>query len=439
MRVAMVTPMTPESAIGDVMSQAVPGLVEKWDLDIWCPAAPTLRVAPVQVIPFEQPDADVVAALAAYDLVVYVLGDSHLHHLIVPLVRLVPGLVVLHDASLTNLVLYTANVRGKLEALVEYVSDRWSPEQASFLRSPGRAGGTEAWLKLCSEVPLTETVTETALGAVVHSRWHAKQVDGLLLGDVSVAPLPVPSQRVGFESGDADAADDLLKRLPQDSLLLVTVGSVNANRGIGVLLEALTGDERLAAAHFWAVGPAEGPAAAEARALARRLGVDDRFATTGPVSDALMARILDRADVAAALRSPVLEGQSASVLTQMLAGRPVLVYDHAHYSELPDDAVVKVRRDDGADGVREALLRLVADPADRRLRGERARDYVLTSRSGAAYATALLEAAERALASKPRVHLAQDLGMHLRRLGLGDERAVVERVTDLAFDMFDLG
>ena len=57
---------------------------------------------------------------------------------------------------------------------------------------------------------------------------------------------------------------------------------------------------------------------------------------------AQLQEVLARADVAVALRDPVLEGQSASVLTQLLSGTPVVVYDHAHYSELPDDAVVKV-------------------------------------------------------------------------------------------------
>ncbi len=438
MKVAMVTPMTPESAIADVMSQAMPGLAAEWDLDIWCPAAPALRPSPAPLVPFGQPGAETLAKLSAYDLVVYVLGDSHLHHQILPLARRLPGLVVLHDASLTNLVLYTAMVHNKVDALADYVRDHSGSERAEFLRSPGHRGGTREWLQLCSEIPLTEIAVQNALGAVVHSQWHAAQVDGLLLGDVAVAPLPVPSQRIGFEASGGELGDQLLAGLSRDAVLLVTVGSVNANRGLHILLESIAGDEALSNVHLWAVGPADGPAGAEAHQLARELGVDGRFAATGRVSDALLGRILQRSDVAAALRRPVLEGQSASVLTQMLAGRPVLVYDHAHYSELPDDAVVKVAYHEGIDGVRAALRQLTADPDGRRLRGERARDYVLTTRSGSAYASALLLAGERALASKPRAHLVQDLGTHLRRLGFDKDPAVLERVTELAFDMFDL-
>ena len=36
MKVAMVMPMSPESAIADVMTQTVPDLSARWDLEVWC-------------------------------------------------------------------------------------------------------------------------------------------------------------------------------------------------------------------------------------------------------------------------------------------------------------------------------------------------------------------------------------------------------------------
>jgi len=40
----------------------------------------------------------------------------------------------------------------------------------------------DEWLQFCADVPLTELVLEGSLGAVVHSLWHARRVDGLTLG-----------------------------------------------------------------------------------------------------------------------------------------------------------------------------------------------------------------------------------------------------------------
>lgn len=439
MRVAMVMPMSPESAIADVMSQAVPDLSLQWDLHVWCPVEATTRPCPVPLFPFARADEEVVDALSAYDLVVYVLGDSPRHALILPLARRLPGLAVLHDASMTNLVRRVAVETDGLDALVQRVRTTVGPVPAEVLREPDRAGGPAQWLQLCADVPLDDLVVEHSLGAVVHSRWHGERVDGLLLGDVTVAPLPVPSARLGFTTNQGPDPSRLLAALPPDALLLVTVGAVNANRRIDLLLEAVGQDDTLRErVHVWAVGPAEGQATTDVLRQARTLGLQDRFAVTGRVSDTVLDEILSRADIAAALRDPVLEGQSASVLTQLLSGTPVVVYDHAHYAELPDDVAVKVAVADGAPGIARALRDLVDDPEGRRRRGERARDHVLSTRSGGAYAAAILEAGERALARKPQVHLHEDLGARLRRLGLDQEPAVVDVVADLAFELFDL-
>jgi len=439
MKVAMVMPMSPESAIADVMTQAVPDLSARWDLEVWCPTEPNYRPCPVPVRPYARADAEVLEELATYDLVVYVLGDSPWHSRILPLAQRLPGLVVLHDASLTNLVRQTAIETETFDDLVAQVTEELGEDRAEVLRTAVAPGGADAWLRFCADVPLMEVALEGSLGAVVHSWWHAERVDGLTLGHVTVAPLPVPSTRLGFDENQSSSAARLMERLPQDAVLLVTVGSVNTNRRIDLLLEAIADDTTLRARiHLWAVGPTEAKARSDLLSLARRLDLQDHFLVTGRVTDLLLQEILTRADIAAALRDPVLEGQSASVLTQLLSDTPVMVYNHAHYAELPDDVAVKVDPGTGSEGIRAALRRLVDNDSERARRGARGRDYVLASRSGSAYAAALISAGERALAAKPLVHLNTDLAARLHRLGLNEEQAVVDAVTDLTFDLFDL-
>ncbi len=437
MKVAMVTPMARESAIADVMMQAVPDLAVDWELDVWSPDESARRPCPVPVIPFSA-DASVAEALSVYDLVVYVLGDSPLHSRILPLAQRVPGLVVLHDASMTNLVRRTAVETGTLDELVDRIRAQSGDRVAEIVLEPSLAPGGDGWLRLCEELPFDDLVLEGSLGAVVHSAWHGKRVDGLTLGDVTVAPLPVPSARGGRDSSHNPDAERRLSDLPDDALLLVTVGAMNANRRVDLLLEAISGDPALQNVHLWAVGPAEGTIVGEIAATARRLDISDRFASTGRVSDQLLTQILARADMAAALRDPVLEGQSASVLTQLLSGTPLIVFDIAHYAELPDDVAIKVAPAAGTEGLRQAIRTLAADPQQRERRGEAGRDHVLNTRSGSAYAAAILEAGERALAAKPRLHLGTDLARRLQRLGLDQEPAVVAAATDVAFDLFDL-
>lgn len=438
MRVAMVTPMSAESAIADVMVQAVPALSEEWDLEIWCPTEPSTRPCPVPVHSYAEANADVLHSLREYDLVVYVLGNSPWHSRILPLARAHPGLVVLHDVAMTDLVRYTAIERDDLEALTARVTEDHGDEHGRTFRTAAGAEGPDAWLRFCAEVPLFEEAVEGSLGVIVHSMWHADIVDGHSLGGVTVAPLPVPSAKVGFDDAHDGSVAGRLDALADDIVLLVTVGAVNANRRVDLLLRAIADDRLDRRVHLWAVGPSEPRHTQELQRIARSLGVADRFMVTGRVTDALLHDILARADVAAALRDPVLEGQSASVLTQLLSGTPAIVYDHAHYAELPDDVAVKIAPADAQRELVAAIAALAADEEARAVRGQRGRDYVLTNRSGTAYAAALLEAGERALASRPLVSMAAHLSRRLGRVGLHQHPVVVDTTARLAFELFDL-
>lgn len=439
MRVALVTPMSPESAIGDVMIQAVPHLSTRWDIEVWCPSEPEYRPCPVPVRPFRDADEEVRDALSEYDLVIYVLGNSPWHSRILPLARSLPGLVVLHDVAMTDMVRRTALETGELDSLTRRIAADSSLEDADVFSSGHHPDGPSGWLEFSADNPLMDYAIETSLGVVVHSAWHAEKVAGLTLGDVTVASLPIPSARLGFESNERGGVEALLEELPDDAILLVTVGAANANRRIDALLEAVAADPVLAAqVHFWAVGPAHPKAAAALHDHARRLDIDASFVVTGAVSDSLLQEILTRADVAAALRDPVLEGQSASVFTQMLAGAPLVVFDHAHYAELPDDVVVKVAPDASVSELAAALRILVDHPDERRARGERGRDHALATRSGDLYATALLDAGDRALAARPVVHLGTDLATRMRRVGLHTVPAATDLVTEIAFELYDL-
>jgi glycosyltransferase involved in cell wall biosynthesis len=439
MKVALLTPMSPESAIGDVMVQAMPTLMDRWDLEVWCPEETLYRSCPVPLRPYRHPTDQLLDALARFDLVIYVIGDSWRHASILPLARRLPGLLVLHDASLTNLIRYAAIEQNELEALCDHIRQEYGPEEADVMRDSTRAGSDLEWLRYCERVALAEMATEWSLGAVVHSRWHAKRIDGTMLGGVTVASLPVPSMDMGFEDEGPKEEPAQLEQLDDRDLLLITVGAVNANRRIDVLLEAMAFDQDVASAmRLWAVGPVDDRAASELIRRARSLGIEDRFTITGQVSDAYMSRVLARADIAAALRDPVLEGQSASLLTQMKVGIPTIVFDQAHYSEHPDEVVVKVDPDDGSAGVARALRALIDDPEERSRRGQLSRDYVMETHSAEGYARALIDAGERAPSARPLVNLTLDTGSLLRRVGLHRDDGVVERVSDFAFDLYQL-
>lgn len=442
MKLAVVTPMSARNPIADVTMQAVECLAADAEVDVWS-FGTTPDPVDCAVPWFERsgPDLEVQHELAAYDVAVWVLGNSAWHQDILTLARRLPGLVVLHDVTMTGLARRVAAAEGSLDDLVGEVERRHGTETAATFRTGGRGLGAREWLQVCAQIDLNPFLLRGSLGAMVHSRWHAGLVSGHTLGDVTVARLPVPRGRVDDPAGDRDpAVTELLDRLPGSAGLLVTLGHVNANRRVELLLEAVAAEPALRESmSVWAVGPVEPESLDALQAHANRLGLAGRFTATGRVADADLDRILTRATAAAALRDPVLEGQSASVLTQMCAGVPVLVLDHAHYRELPDDAVVKIGTGPGArDELSGALLALLENPSRRAEIGAAARAYAGTSRGGQDYARDLLAAAHRAQATRPLVRASQDIGKALDGLGLRRPGTVRDAAVGIAADLLHL-
>src|SRR5690349_2746833 len=126
MRLAWCTPFTPMSAIGQFSAQVVAAIRESLDVDVdlFYPAKAGGRTFPDKG---EELGSDPESVLSDYDAVVYNIGDNPDNHgALVSALRVVPGLVVLHDVSLINLVvpyLLEAPEREVLRAV-----DRWYGE-----------------------------------------------------------------------------------------------------------------------------------------------------------------------------------------------------------------------------------------------------------------------------------------------------------------------
>ena len=81
----------------------------------------------------------------------------------------------------------------------------------------------------------------------------------------------------------------------------------------------------------------------ELQAAARVKSFEPNMRFLGEVPDRLLSAYLSAADICVNLRFPVTEGASASVIEEMMFGKPVIVNDTGFFSELPDDCVVKIR------------------------------------------------------------------------------------------------
>jgi glycosyltransferase involved in cell wall biosynthesis len=81
------------------------------------------------------------------------------------------------------------------------------------------------------------------------------------------------------------------------------------------------------------------------------------------------------ADVVVNLRNPTLGETSATALRAMAAGKPLIVFDHGWYSEIPDETCLKVDPTD-SEALFQAMLDLAEDDDKRVTMGLAARDHI---------------------------------------------------------------
>jgi glycosyltransferase involved in cell wall biosynthesis len=263
--------------------------------------------------------------------------------------------------------------------------------------------------------PMIEMFTPWAAGGVVHARHYLERVRAHCPGPVAEIPLSYPDMGVPP---------------PPDGprLTVATVGHINSNKQAAEVIAAIGSSLELRQrCDYKLVGAIDPAERCRLEELAQVCGVTS-LVFTGWVDDATLREVLAGVDVVCCLRFPILEGGSASVITAMLSGRPVLVSDHGVYGELPDDVVLKCRPGAEASDVARHLRGLLADRATGLVLGARARAYAADRHSPARYAADLLALVRQALAAAPAIRTGRTFGHLLAAMGLDSADPAAGRV-----------
>jgi glycosyltransferase involved in cell wall biosynthesis len=436
MKVVIVCPTVRSSAIGAVTLSIWLCLPPEWDVQLWSPALGARLASDCAVREFDEVSPSMLDELRQFDMVVYLLGDSPWHREILRMATIVPGLVVLHDVSLANLVIDLFDHDRRFHDLLDYIELSYGPSARDRFEHLNPSEDPDSYFQLMDDVPLVELAVERSLGILVHSHWAAERVAGLTLGDITVAALPVPDRDVHPGTGDSPELSGLVEGLDDNAVLLVTLGVVNHNRRIERVLEALAGDDTLSRCHVVVAGAISESARASLEKTALTHGLGDRLRILGTVSDSDLDVLLARADGCLVLRDPVLEAASASLLVQMRRGVPVVVYDHGHYSELPRGSVIKVDPAQGIAALRDALRSVADGTAAVVGTGTIGADHVVASHTPRAYAVALALAINRAVGTRPTLETSRRLGAQLGRLDLHDRSIIASSVIDAQLELF---
>jgi len=352
LRVAVWSPQPPsDSGIADYAAEQLGTLRERFELGVV--------------------DVEPKGARPEADLDFYHVGNSPAHGFVYRAALLRPGVVLLHDFGLHDLVLALTVARGERRDYLREMRRAYG-ERGSFLgRQIARGLGGALWPAL---LPLCERLLRRSLGVVGLTRQVAERVGRLLPGrpllqlphHLALPLEPWPTRREARRA----------LGLAQDAILLTAPGLASAAKRIDLLARVVARlRERHPALRLVVAGGVD-PGFDLAGAVAS--GGPDAVLMTGRLGQDDFLRHLAAADLVAALRFPSRGEISGALVRALGAGRPALVTAGTPAAqEFPGDVVVPVSCDRHEEAELLALVdRLVADRGLREAMGARAAAFV---------------------------------------------------------------
>jgi glycosyltransferase involved in cell wall biosynthesis len=371
-RIAFVTPWLPEeSGISTYNLRLASELRKRVDLDIVVAQAAEAYSAP------HEPGLRLLAArdfkrlhsLRQHDRIVYCMGGSKFHGHVYELLQREPGALVLHDAQFTGFYGWYAGQErpedpvGRLgERIHAMYSDRLPPDVT-------RNGAPDWDRQLALGIYMTRELQSHAEECFVHSRFAR----GILELDREPLARSVPISLLPFGLPPPMAAPRGAVSL---SPLIISLGVVHEIKGLATLISAfglLAAD--LPDARLVIAGTAALDQSQRWHNYVRQHAPDANIELPGHVSAERYAELLRTADLAVQLRLASNGEASAAVADCLSYGLPTIVTDLGWAGELPDAAVAKQPLGIEPAQLKDRMLWLLTEPAERRLLSEAALEY----------------------------------------------------------------
>jgi len=225
--------------------------------------------------------------------------------------------------------------------------------------------------------------------------------------------------------------------LPAEKLLAVTLGHANPNKRILEVIEAVAKTPDLRKRLIYAiVGPAEGSYGEALRNAVANYRLEETVRLVGYASDEVLSSYLTHADICINLRYPAMEGASASVIEEMLYGKPVIVTDSGFFRELPSEAVRKIEPEMEINGVVEALRGITGNPQLRQQMGSKAKRFAEEQADARTYAAGFLEFANEIMDGVPILKFTDRIAVQLTAMGVASDMPIVGTVAAQAYELF---
>ena len=364
-RIAYFSPLPPtKSGISDYSRDLLPFLAELADITLFVDN-PELVLDELRDKYEVIPCSDYPSIHHHFDLPLYHLGNSRFHKNIYQTFTRFPGVVVLHDYLLHH-----------------FFSDQqaWG-NIARYQRELGYCNGLEGtnfgWQRILGEAdhdmfyyPLNGRVFDLGLGLIAHSQFVANKVNEKQ-PKLPVVHIPQPMPKQAGQTKRAALP------FPEDAIIFASIGLLTFTKQLDFVLHAFAKlVQTIPDGYFLIVGDVLPDVKVEE--LIEELNLKDRVYCTGYANS--LQDFVDwtcTADVIVNLRYPTVGETSATALRAMALGKPVIVFDHGWYAELPENASIKLPILD-EDALLQCMMKLATNTEFRQQIGIEAVKYIET-------------------------------------------------------------
>ncbi len=371
MRLAYFSPLNPRrSGISDYSEALLPHLARLADIEVFVEDYRPENHDIEKLLPVRHwREFEAEHAAGRFDGVLYQMGNNPYHVYVRDLALRIPGVIVLHEYNMHYLAADATVLRNDWDSYTRELEREGGPAALEHAR---RAQRGEVTLEF-DRYAMNRSMIEASQGLIVHSHYVERQVrrEG--------HTLPIGVIPHGVEAPPVDPAI-ARRRLEMDGEPLFGVfGFLKHYKRITSVIQAFARLARYRPEARLILAGEEHPHY-PLRALIRDLGQADRIRILGHVPLDEFVEYMAACDVCLNLRYPTAGESSGSLLREMALGRAVIVSDIGAFSELPDDACIKIPAGPEAslgepEWLFEYMNTLVNRPDLARALGAKAADY----------------------------------------------------------------
>ncbi|WP_343669757.1 glycosyltransferase [Paraburkholderia heleia] len=332
-RLAFVSPLPPErTGIADYSAELLPALAEHYDIEVvvaqervelpWLSNhGPTRNVAWLR------------EHAGQLDRVLYQMGNSPYHQHMLPLMREVPGTVVLHDFYLSSLLAWL-EMHGNAGPI-------WTQalyDAHGYLAVRDRFRDLDEARR---HYPVSLSVLQAAQGVIFHSEYSRRLARTWYGARAAASTEVIPLLREPAKHADREAARAELG-ISNDTFLICSFGFLDATKQNDRLLRSWLASALASDRNCLLVFVGENHGGEYGSNLVntiQRSGARDRIRITGFASAETFQRYLAAADLAVQLRMHSRGETSAAALDCMNYGLPLIINANGALAELDRDAV----------------------------------------------------------------------------------------------------